>query len=140
MDEWVSSARLVVPWQDVEDLVADENSMLYLLSVQPPAPDLPTTQALQTAYFAVPDDCVTFEVNNRRPLEATVDEFVRNTDRLPLAVEDLVSSLGAYVDSDGALHVGQQATLALARALCAQYPSEVLAYAADELARVDGRQ
>lgn len=134
MDEWISAARLVVPWDDVDDFVSDEQAVLRLLTSQPNAPDPDTSLAVQTVYFAT-EDTVSFDVEEHRPIRASVDEFEKVRHDLPVPAEELLQSTGAFVNRKGELHVGQDAALRLAKAICEARPVKVLAYATDEVER-----
>jgi hypothetical protein len=133
LDEWVSSARLVVPWVEVDDFVADERRVLALTASQPERLDDATVLAVHLLACLECTPALTFHAEVGHPVTCCIEEFANLGERLPVSPESLLGSPAAFVDRAGALHLGQQATVALSQAICASRPDEVMALLTEEL-------
>jgi len=132
--EWVPSPRLVVPWTEVEEFARDEKSKLALDALQPSPPEEGVTLAVQAIYYAV-ESGVDFRVYSGTPISATVERFDEIRSSLAVPADQLLGSPGAFVDRHGVLHVGQIASMVLARAICDADTAAVLKRVADDTAR-----
>jgi hypothetical protein len=135
LDEWVSRARLVVPWDDAASVLADERSLLALLARQPEPLEAAVADAVMQVYFGSHHDFIGFDVVAGRPIVATVEDFDAHRDELPLPAGDLTGSPGAFIDRCGELTVGQEAAMQLARALCETAPDPIMERCSQEIAR-----
>jgi hypothetical protein len=126
MDEWVTRARLVVPWDEAARVAEDEQGMLALEALQPAPPNATTRNAVLQVYFGSRSDLISFDAMGNGPIKSSIEDLESRRDDLPLPADDLLASPGAFVDSRGELWVGQEATLRLARALCESEPDPIL--------------
>lgn len=134
LDEWVPEVRLVVAWQHLDAFLQDEELLTALRILQPEPPEKAVIDAVETVWLATADEDLDFFASADRPIELTVSAITDRED-LVLLKEDLLASAGAFLDSGGELHAGQDAALHVARQLCSQSSEKVLAYTDREVQR-----
>jgi hypothetical protein len=135
LDEWVSALRLVAPWEAADIVLRDEANQLSLERAQPKPLDDIQVLAVQQVWFGIEEGPITFNAEKGRPIEAVVDDPAR-VEGFPIEKDRLLSSDGAYVDTGGALHVGQDMAVELAVVYARRFADRVLQRATEDLERV----
>jgi hypothetical protein len=134
LDEWVSGARLIARWDGIEPLLEDERCDLELEAAQPDPFDQNVAAAIQEVGLAI-ESPVWFEIH-RGAVRVQIDDFNSVADEVPMPPQELLSSPGAYVDREGALHLGQAISLDLAQRFCQQQADRILTRGRDSIERI----
>ena len=134
LDEWVPIARLVVPWADAAERMEDERRMVELETMQPTPLDKVTADALLQIGFAIRAPVYIY-TSSEYAARADIEQIAQVADVLPIESKVLVDSPGAFVDAEGTLHVGQEATVTLVRRYCQADPDAILGRGFRELER-----
>lgn len=132
MKEWVSRTRLVVPWDQASQFVADEHHLLAAFKASGDVHDTLPFQAASTVFDAIagvfgPQQVILCGWAGPKRQLFTIQSFDTSVETLKLDRDELLSEAYAYVDRHGDYWAPFPLAERLAKRFCVRFPMEVLA-------------
>lgn len=132
LDEWVSQFRLIVPWEEAEDFLADEERLEAVRKAGENIDPL-LDSAIGQVFIAQPEDTYTY-VDLDSALFIT--DFFEREEWLGFTTSELLDEPLAFVDRHGTYHAPLSVAEKVARRICELYPQQVTEHIGQEEARL----
>lgn len=132
MDEWISQVRLVVPWDEAEDCLKDERSLLAAITASGNASrETAEYRAVEEVFFAIPRDMDRGYIGIESRV-LTIEDFERTARKLELPTAEYLAEPHAFVSRFGNYTAPFSVAVRLAQHCCRRFPRKVLLYITPE--------